>query len=520
MSQNTKRFFRFFVIAGALTALFYAVWLSVISCGNPEYLKDFRSSVSPDAVTYVQLGKNIWNEGVYSRSIGEPFVPDFKWTPTFPFLAGLADQLAGIRGILILNITLAFFTALLLARIAFFWTRSRSISCLMFIFPALDPLLWSVNLQVMSDIMFLFFLILGVYWTFPVLFPPEGLKKSEKNGSTASPEAVSSSEKNTAHETKQAWLTYAQSFGGGLAFSAAILTRPSGLYVPTVLTIAFFSAPLVRHFLRFFKTRKPHEASDPKVSLKELGVMFRRTGLLAVFLAGALGPVVGWMARNAEVFGKFALCGNQNIVMVYYSGGGAWQTALGCPLEEAQERIAQEYGLPPNVKCQNPEAFGLDQGKVDTQLAECKRSVLFRYPKALAFSSCVGVVKSFLAHETRTLYQIAGNEKTQTDDFSIWNSWIFIWSILFQGAILLLAFLAILRNGRSFLTFLGSDPGVGMALLGWSAYFLLTMMLSGIDCCARYRLPMMPVLYFLAAMQLAWIFTPRTGNPPASGNGN
>lgn len=118
MSQNTKRFFRFFVIAGALTALFYAVWLSVISCGNPEYLKDFRSSVNPDAVTYVQLGKNIWNEGVYSRSIGEPFVPDFKWTPTFPFLAGLADQLTGIRGILILNITLAFFTAC-------FWRGSR-----------------------------------------------------------------------------------------------------------------------------------------------------------------------------------------------------------------------------------------------------------------------------------------------------------------------------------------------------------------------------------------------------------
>jgi len=46
------------------------------------------------------------------------------------------------------------------------------------------------------------------------------------------------------------------------------------------------------------------------------------------------------------------------------------------------------------------------------------------------------------------------------------------------------------------------NPALALALIGWCGYFLLTMMLSGIDCCARYRLPLMPVLYFLAAYQL------------------
>ncbi len=476
-SCRKEAFFIFFLIGGFLMFLFYSVWLGVIGRENPKYLSDFRAAVNPDAVTYVQLGKNIWNEGVYSRSIGKPYVPDFKWTPVFPFFAGLADQLAGVRGILLLNISLTFFMALLLARIAFWGTRSKLISCLTFIFSVLDPLIWSVNLQAMSDQIFLFFLILGVYWAFPVLFPF------------------------AEEECRRKWLAILQSFCGGLAFALAILARPSGLYVPAVLTIAFFLSPVFRRFIVWIKGKK-EEAFRTSDSVGKSLFSFARMGILTAFLAGALGPVIGWMVRNAEVFGKFALCGNQNIVMVYYSGGGAWQTALGCSLEEAQERISREFALPPNVKCQNPEAFGLDQGELDTQLAKSKKSVLLRYPTALAFSSCAGVVKSFLAHETRTLLQIIGEENAQSENFPVWKSWIFVWSIFFQGMILLLAFLAILRSWRFGVSLLELNPALALALIGWCGYFLLTMMLSGIDCCARYRLPLMPVLYFLAAYQL------------------
>ncbi len=470
-----KAFFLLGTIAGSLMILFYAVWLGAIGGGNPEYLEDFHAAVNPDAVTYVQLGKNIWNEGVYSRSVGEPYVPDFKWTPTFPFFAGLADFLGGVQGILLLNIGLTFFSGLLLSRIGFFWTRSRTISRLLFVFLFLDPLVWSMTLQAMSDVMFLFFLLLGVYWAFPVLFSNWGEKKN-----------------------KLGRLEILRVFVGGLAFSLAILTRPSGLYVPVVSSFAFLASPLLRRFLDLIKWGKGKETGRFGASAR---TSFRFSVLL-VFLAGTYVPTTCWMLRNAEVFGKFALCGNQNIVMVYYSGGGSWQTALNCSLEEAQERISREFDLPANVKCQNPEAFGLNQGELDSQLAKCKKAVLFRYPSALAFSSGVGVVKSFLAHETRTLLQIVGEKNATGGNFPVWKSWIFFWSVFFQGTILLSAFVMILRNGRSLRTFFELNPALGLAFVGWCAYFLLTMALSGIDCCARYRLPVMPAIYFLAATQL------------------
>lgn len=471
-----KAFFLFWAVAGSLTILFYAVWLGVIGRENPEYLKDFHAAVNPDAVTYVQLGKNIWSEGVYSRSVGEPYVPDFKWTPVFPFLAGLANLLGGVSGIVFLNIGFTLFSALLLARIAFFWTHSRLISCLLFAFLFLDPLVWSMTLQAMSDVVFLFFLLLGVYWAFPVLFSDPGLNGVGRLG-------------------------ILRVFCGGLAFSLAILARPSGLYVPVALTFAFLGAPLVDRILARSQIGKGQE-SGRLLSTKRTACRFLRLWVLAVFLAGAYVPTTCWALRNAEVFGKLALCGNQNIVMVYYSGGGAWQTALNCSLEEAQERISHEFELPANVKCQNPEAFGLDQGEVDGQLAKCKRAVLLRYPSALAFSSIVGVGKSFLAHETRTLLRIAGEEKAYEEAFPVWRSWIFFWSIFFQGTILLLAFATILANWRTLRTFWEWNPALSLALVGWCAYFLLTMALSGIDCCARYRLPMTPVLYWLAATSL------------------
>lgn len=457
--------FRLLFWGSALSLLlFYALELGLIHAWNPNYLKDFHQAVNPDAVTYVQLGQNLWQRGEYSRNPNPPYLPDFKWTPVFPFLAGAMSALGGVSAILVMNVLLTLSGAFLLARLAFRMTRSRKISFLLFIFLALDPLVWSVNLQAMSDAAFLFFLILGAYWTVPALFL----------------------------ETSFSWKHFACMVLGGLAFSLGTLTRPTGLYVPWIFWIAICGA----FGWKFFQTFRHRENFAWSWFNRQLSLMM-------VFLAAALLPVSLWMLRNWEVFGKMALCSNQNLVMVYYTGGGAWQTELGCSLEEAQTRIQREFHLPPNYVCQNPEAFGVDQTRIDDQLEACRGKVLTRYPKSLFISSCRGVLKSLLAHETRTLLAISRGPNAPGPNDSIWGSWVFVWSLLFQGTLLGLTVWTLLFSLRDLRVFAARNPALALALVGWAAYFLLTMMLSGVDCCARYRLPLMPIFYLCAAWRLS-----------------
>ena len=76
------------------------------------------------------------------------------------------------------------------------------------------------------------------------------------------------------------------------------------------------------------------------------------------------------MYRNYQTFGIFTLSSNENIVMVYYTGGGAWQTEFNCTLSEAQEKIQKEYNLPPDVVCQNADAFGADINEIPEELRD------------------------------------------------------------------------------------------------------------------------------------------------------
>lgn len=463
---------RSMMLPGCLLLVLNFFLLGWTSIHHSEYCNDFQCAVNPDAVTYVQLGKNIWNEGAYSRNPLPPFRPDFKWTPVYPVLAGWMDRFGGVSAILCFNIFLTLGSSFLLARLTFYYTHSIRAAQGMGLLFALDPLLWSLNLQAMSDVTFLLFLILGAFWTFPALFPAF----SESSSSASSP-------------TKNLKFRILPLLAGGTAFSLAILTRPTGLYVPAVLLLAFFGGAFAKRISEMFKqktckTQKTYKKSN-----------FIQNLLLALlFLLSAYLPLTLWMLRNAHVFGKFELCGNQNIVMVYYTGAGAWEVEHGGTLEEAQTRIQHEFHLPSVVECHNPESFALDPAQIDTQLAACKRSVLFKYPISLGISSVVGAGKSLAAHETQTLAEITHASGSQTPRSSR-NPAIFIWSLVFQGTLLLTSLFFFLLERRTILRKFSENPAFCLAIAGLAAYFLLTMMLSGVECCARYRLPLVPFLY-------------------------
>lgn len=420
-----------------------------IGCVNREYLKDYKLSPNPDAITYLDLGQNVWLHGEYSRRPASPYTPDFKWTPVFPVLAGGANCLFGAGGIYVLNILLSALSCLIIYRLAEYYVNAKAgaiASCLF----ALDTLVWSLNFQAMSDIAFVTFVLVGLYFTLPTLFPKDKT------------------------ETPSFW----RLVPGGLGLSAAILTRPTGLYLPIVILLCYAVKLL---FLR-----------------KNL---IRSISYALIFFVCSYSLAGLWMFRNYQTFGIFTLSGNENIVMVYYTGGGAWQTEFNCTLSEAQEKIQKEFNLPPDVVCQNADSFGVDPAEIDRQLKACKRDVLLKYPASLIKSAIIGVPKSLIAHETGIFATLTKQDWQGTSNlFS--NSpiliVIFVWSVLFQITVICGGVIGIVGSwfkNRDARWAIFSSAGI-------AAYFILTMGLSGADCCARYRLPLMPIIIVFAAIAI------------------
>lgn len=422
------------------------VWIGSV---NREYLSDYKLSPNPDAITYLDLGRNVWLHGEYSRRPAEPYTPDFKWTPVFPVLAGGVDCLFGAAGVFALNVILSALSCLIIYRLVEYYVNAKAgtvASCLF----ALDALIWSLDFQAMSDIAFVTFVLVGLYFTLPTFFSKDKT------------------------QTPAFW----RLIPGGLGLSVAILTRPTGLYLPIVIFLCYAIKTL------FSRAN-----------------LIRSSAYALIFFVCSYSLAGLWMFRNYQTFGIFTLSSNENIVMVYYTGGGAWQTEFNCTLSEAQDKIQKEFNLPPDVECQNADAFGKDPAEIDRQLKACKRDVLLKYPFSLIKSALIGVPKSLIAHETGIFAQLTKQDWRGAENlFS--NSpilvLIFIWSVLFQiivifGGLTGIVFCWIKSRASRWIIF---------CTAGIAAYFVLTMGLSGADSCARYRLPLMPILIAFAAVAL------------------
>ena len=364
-------------------------------------------------------------------------------------MAGGANCLFGAGGVFVLNILLSALSCLIIYRLAEYYVNAKAgtiASCLF----ALDSLIWSLNFQAMSDIAFVTFVLVGLYFTLPTLFPKD----------------------------KKAATAFWRLIPGGLGLSAAILTRPTGLYLPIVILLCYAIKTL------FSRAN-----------------LIRSSAYALTFFVCSYSLAGLWMYRNFQTFGIFTLSGNENIVMVYYTGGGAWQTEFNCTLSEAQEKIQKEFNIPSDEVCHNADAFGVDPAQIDRQLKACKRDVLLKYPSSLIKSALIGVPKSLIAHETG-LFAALTKQDWQGTGKLFSNSpiliIIFIWSVLFQLLVICGGLIGIIC---SWIKSRDSRWAIFSAA-GIAAYFILTMGLSGADCCARYRLPLMPIIIVFAAIAL------------------
>ncbi|HEY1321318.1 MAG TPA: glycosyltransferase family 39 protein [Streptosporangiaceae bacterium] len=457
------------VIPLAVCAALNAAVLLAVAARHPEYLRDYRTNPNPDAPHYVLLGRNVFLHGAYSRSAEPPFVTDIFRTPGYPVFAGGLDLLGGAGLIYavqaLLHLGLCALTYALARRA--FGPRAGFVSALLV---AVHPTLLALNVQAMSETAFLFLLAAGVLALMAGLPPAAAPRRLD--------------------------------LAAGVLLGLATLVRPAGLYLPLMLA-AVLAVAVAR--------------ADG----------FRRAARRSLtFVAGVAVCLAPWVARNYAVFGTATLTTNDTVVLVYFTGAGAYQLHHGVDRETASAMIAREFGLHPPEDMWNYHATGDSPVAMDRQARRAVVPVLTRYPLDLCRSCALGLVKSFFSHDAGTWARIldlpgwvapgTGGLLTLRPD--AWGRLlgnhpfliaVFVAQLLLSAALVLLAAAGAVRAVRR-----GGAPAyLVLCLLG---FFALVCAASGVDAYTRFSAPILPFACVLAGS--AWAArrgAPAPRNAPA-----
>ncbi len=429
-----------------------------VARNNPEYLLDYRLNDNPDAVQYVQLGENLWSRGVYSRQPSPPYAPDILRTPVYPVVAGAVESAFGvIWPLYLLQIALSTLTAALVYIVgARLFGRTAGLSGALLC--AFDPMLAVLNLEAMSEPLYLLLVSLGT-----LLWAKQLAEADDRPGGRI--------------------LT-------GVIVGLAILTRPSGFYLPIALGI-------LELLIRLTPGRR-----------------FHLRGALTVVLASYL-TVAPWIVRNYALFQLPRLTTADTINLLYFAGAGVYQVRDGIDRETAQARIAADFRLPTLVESNNPWVSGLDIASTDASERRAARTILLGNPGALLRSSANGVLRAFLAHNAGLLARMMGGQWTGgnldricTGDFaaarrSVGESGTLAVAVMISelGIVALEVALSIVG-----LILVCRRPGVseaGLMIGGAIAYHVLTILIVGPDAYSRHRAPAVPLLCLLGGFAVS-----------------
>lgn len=444
-------------VAVCLCLAVNAVMLGAVAANDPQYLVDYRVSDNPDARHYFILGRNIVTLGEFSRNTQPPYVPDMLRTPIYPLFVGALNAAGGPGLVYAAQGMLQAMTCWLLFLLVepFVGRRSAMLASLLL---ALDPMLAISNLQAMSEPLFTCL----VLWALVVAVPL--LLKDPKEGATTG-----------------------TALKAGALLALATLTRPAGLYLPMVLGLMLIARGWWHGHLR--------------LALKTASVL----------VVAALIPVSAWIARNAAVFAVPRLSTADAIMTVYFAGAGGYQRHFGISLDEAQQRISQEFALPPPNVTNNHWTTTQSVAEMDRELRAASLPVLTKYPLDTLISSSLGIVKSSLSHNVAVLAgamrrpwtppsasavlegDIAGAFGRLLENHPL-TVVVLFWTLA-QTAIVTLLALAFVPIALVRPALQPFGWAVGPVLL----YFVLTVGLVGAEAYWRSRTPHLPFLCALAA---------------------
>jgi 4-amino-4-deoxy-L-arabinose transferase-like glycosyltransferase len=439
----------------ACAAINAALLLAIWGC-NPEYMRDYRINGNQDARQYVLLGRNIFLYGAYSRNSEPPFVADIFRTPGYPVVAGGLDLIGGaalIYGVqAILHIGLC----------AVVWALAGTlfgerVACAAAFLVAIYPTLLALNVQAMSEMLFLFLLALSVLALTATLNPCQ--KQARRLDVIA-----------------------------GVLLGLAILVRPAGLYLPI----------LIASFLAIAGVRAHGFA--------------RAASRTVIFLLGVAVCLAPWIARNYATFGVATLTTNDTVVMIHFTGAGAYQIHHNVDRETASAMIAREFNIHTPDDMWNYHLKGLSPVEMDLQARGALFSVLGRYPADLCKSCALGLVKAFLSHDAAMFADVLklrpwtppGTGGLLRFEDGAWHRLlgnhpflivVFALQLHLNGALIVLGLLGALLVARQ------RAVQITLLLL-FAAFFLAVCAASGIDAFTRFSAPTLPFACVFAAVAL------------------
>jgi 4-amino-4-deoxy-L-arabinose transferase-like glycosyltransferase len=456
------------IIISLLSALINSSIGAFIYFSNPAYFTDYTLNENPDADHYVLLGINLLTKGTFSRMDKAPYSPDLLRTPVYPLLAGIMSVTGKAPWLLyIFHVILQTATAILLlfaGRIL----GSLNIGFIAALAYILDHSLAGANFEALSEPTFNFFM------TGTILLSLHYLKGTTSRLRTA--------------------------FLIGLLLGITILTRPTALFIPPIIVIVMI-----------FDILKNHPRPEPIWKSK------RHPEWIALVL-GTIIVVGPWIIRNKIEFDIPKLTNVDAMNYVYYLGAGGYQIHYGIPLEAAQDSIAREFNLSTNLEHHNPWMVSKSIKELDTELRQVIRPVLLKYPLALLKSIITGLVKSSIAHNVALIAYSAHTEwiNPGLDNIvhghfitfaknCLSNKPLLIYLFLFQTAFMPIFWIAvimgiiIIARNRNF-----QPMFVLLLLIG--AYFLLTMVLGGLDATHRFRVVILPTACLIIGYGLDQFF--------------
>jgi len=256
----------------------------------PGLVDPLRVFVTPDAMRYELLAKNLLSGNGYSLATAPPYTVDSAFVPIYPLL--LAGIYAICGRVFYVMVVIQILLVLALVALMIRWGSERfsiKIGIITGIFLLFDMGLAFSSVQLMPDVLFLAFLIPSLWFV---------LRLFEEKASIRS------------------------GLGAGVLLGIATLIRPIGLYFPLLVPFLFL-------------TKKPTRAR-----LMGYGVL-----LLSYILI-----VSPWFVRNRLVFGRFFLSSVQWVNLVERHAAPV-KAAIEekTPLEaefDIKERAFERHGRP------------------------------------------------------------------------------------------------------------------------------------------------------------------------------
>ena len=404
---------------------------------------------------YLPLASTLYERHVFSRESVAPFLPEAIHVPGYPlFLAITAVPFGSIFPALIIQALLISFAAVLLYRLVsgFFSIRVAFWGALLF---GVEPFNNYIFTSPLSESLFLFLCIAFLYYI------------------------------------RRAWDTQTVPlfFLSGLFLGCAILVRPIVAY----FSILFLGGQVL--LALYFKKRKI--------------VIGGVVGFLAVLLC-----VLPWMGRNYIQFETFVISSKGPATFYFYDVEQLIEYRDGVSPQGARDML---YSM---AKSDNPEILSqedLQSPQYASYLVEKSLSIIKETPFLYAKIHILSLGTFFLSDGYRLLWQemggtlgplpnitklISGGEwSVLLDYFSthVTTTLLFVFGVLFWGSV---TFFALLSLPISFIR----EKKVFFAVSFFALLIVYFAVLTGPVAQARYRVPVTPFLFTLAAYSYFYLY--------------